>query len=648
MSNVYYDSKGVYYLKLRGLKKRFLILQPQIRINLTNILPQTTALTPFIKVLRKKLRNTKILQINQHEFDRIVSIEFNNNSRLICEILPRGSLVLTDNEGKIIAADHYIKMRDRTILPNAQYKFPPNPPKNPSILDDNEILKTITSRTTIIRGLLNLGLGFKYSAEICFRLRINCNTKVNKLDSSTLSEIIKTIKTLINEIENSRIGYLYLNAKNMPIAFSPIKLGTLSPYEHKSLETFDDAIDAYFSLKSIHTKQPDTTIMTKKTKLEKILGFQEQQIASLEKKIKRLNNIAELLFENYRIIDNILKIIQDAKDNKKLTWQEIKSRINEGKKLGIEEASIINDIKDDGTVELKIDSYTIHINYRDTINSYVQNIYQKIKKLETKLQRAKEERTKTLKQLYELKEILEKELALDEWIIKEPKREWYHGFRWFFTSNGFLVVAGRDAQTNEILLKKYATSKDVILHADIPGGAVVILRNSIKASDQDLFEAAIYAASYSKAWLYGYSAIDVFTTTLENISFTPPSGTYLKRGSFIVRRRLKELKNVPLHLAIGLKITIEKPFIYATILSAPPQAIERLCDFYIKIRPGAEDKNSIASKIVHAFKNYVLEKLKLRIRKSTLNMLIQQERVIDLIPGPSIISGEIADDKSRI
>jgi len=51
-------------------------------------------------------------------------------------------------------------------------------------------------------------------------------------------------------------------------------------------------------------------------------------------------------------------------------------------------------------------------------------------------------------------------------IVKKRKREWFEKFRWFYSSEGFLVVGGRDATTNEILIKKHTDKDDLVFHTD--------------------------------------------------------------------------------------------------------------------------------------------------------------------------------------
>jgi len=59
--------------------------------------------------------------------------------------------------------------------------------------------------------------------------------------------------------------------------------------------------------------------------------------------------------------------------------------------------------------------------------------------------------------LYEKKlSKLDKDFKKTEVVVKvDRKKHWFEKFRWFYTSTGKLVVGGRDATTNEIVIKKH-------------------------------------------------------------------------------------------------------------------------------------------------------------------------------------------------
>lgn len=54
---------------------------------------------------------------------------------------------------------------------------------------------------------------------------------------------------------------------------------------------------------------------------------------------------------------------------------------------------------------------------------------------------------------------------------------WFEKFNWFISSENYLVIAGRDGQQNEILVRRYLRSGDVYVHADIHGATSIIIKN---------------------------------------------------------------------------------------------------------------------------------------------------------------------------
>src|SRR3989339_1414200 len=84
-----------------------------------------------------------------------------------------------------------------------------------------------------------------------------------------------------------------------------------------------------------------------------------------------------------------------------------------------------------------------------------------IKNMEEKLRKAKEKHEFSMERAE---------------ILKKRKKEWFEKFRWFFTTNNFLVIGGRDATSNEALVKKYMDENDLYFHAEIHGAPHVVLK----------------------------------------------------------------------------------------------------------------------------------------------------------------------------
>jgi hypothetical protein len=84
------------------------------------------------------------------------------------------------------------------------------------------------------------------------------------------------------------------------------------------------------------------------------------------------------------------------------------------------------------------------------------------------------------------------------------------GFRYFFTSSGLLVLAGKNANQNEELVKS-AGNNELLLHTKSPGSPFCLIKG--KASEKDLEEAANFCACFSKEWKNkkkGVIEVDVF------------------------------------------------------------------------------------------------------------------------------------------
>ena len=90
------------------------------------------------------------------------------------------------------------------------------------------------------------------------------------------------------------------------------------------------------------------------------------------------------------------------------------------------------------------------------------------------------------------------------------QKEWFEKFHWLTTENGFLAIGGRSAQQNDQVVAKYLEDEDLFFHADIQGGSATILKSGAKATQSEQEEVAQMAACFSKAWINGNAAVDVY------------------------------------------------------------------------------------------------------------------------------------------
>ena len=105
--------------------------------------------------------------------------------------------------------------------------------------------------------------------------------------------------------------------------------------------------------------------------------------------------------------------------------------------------------------------------------------YEKGKKAKRKIKGVLIAIERTKKELDKVEQ--KKEIALERVMVpqKRVKKDlkWFEKLRWFLSSDGFLVIGGRDANTNEIAVKKHMENNDIYMHTDIHGAPSVIIKN---------------------------------------------------------------------------------------------------------------------------------------------------------------------------
>ncbi len=234
----------------------------------------------------------------------------------------------------------------------------------------------------------------------------------------------------------------------------------------------------------------------------------------------------------------------------------------------------------------------IVLDLKKSIEENASDYFEKAKKIKKKLKGAEEALQKSLKKLKELEAKKEKLSAEEEQKsrAKERKKEWYEKFRWFISSEGFLVLGGRDATSNEIVIKKDTDENDLVLHTDMAGSPFFVIKaNRKKIPESTIKEAADAVCTFSRAWKLGLQASDVFYVKPEQVSKKTKAGEYMGKGAFMIYGKTNYISN-KVNLAIG--ITKEN-----AVMSGPVEAIKKNCWKYIALKQGDEKVSSIAKKI---------------------------------------------------
>ena len=215
--------------------------------------------------------------------------------------------------------------------------------------------------------------------------------------------------------------------------------------------------------------------------------------------------------------------------------------------------------------------------------------FEKAKKAKRKLKGAKEAWERSKKELAKL-EKAEKIFWEEEKkkVKRERKKEWYEKFHWFFSSEGFLCIGGKDATSNEVLIKKHLEKEDLVFHTEMPGSPFFVVKKGKEAGEETLKEAAQATAVYSRAWKLGLGTAEVYCISPEQVSKKGKAGEYLPKGSFMIYGKRKYFQP-KLEYAIGL--------MEGEVIGGPLKAVKTKTKNYLVVVVGKEKKSTLARKI---------------------------------------------------
>ncbi len=442
-------------------------------------------------------------------------------------------------------------------------------------------------------------MGPPYIDEVLLKVKLSANLKVGSLSKGQLSLLGEALLWLAKRLEEKPEPVIYLSDGSM-VNFSAFPLESLvKEHELKPFDSLMNLLEEYFSpMITKETSDRAFLELERKVKaLEKELQHQKELLMGYERKISDLKRKGAILFSHL---------------------YETQSLIDMARK-GIQDDRILNVDRSKQIATIVIRDTPIDVDLTKSASENASNYYDRAKKLTVKIIRGKEmlgELEKRISSMRTEAEIMQ--------ISKKPKlrrrRKWFERFRWFFSTEGFLVVAGRDRSTNRELVRRYMEADDLFFHVEQPGGAVVIVKTEGRSIGyQTIAQAADYAACFSRAWREGLSYADVYYVKGEQVLSHAPPGMYIPKGSFYIKGRRNYLKG-KLELAIGVWNLNGEP----RLTSCPLEASNRMKTM-VHVVPGELEKLE-AAKIIKE----VLEK---ELKKVTsMSLYLDLDEILKALP----------------
>lgn len=414
---------------------------------------------------------------------------------------------------------------------------------------------------------------------------------IQKKQNSELSNKISSIKKG-KDTENEAPKSLTTNIDFFPILSCARRKIQQESEElvYQEFDSFDKAVDVYYCNMESQKLDSKSFVAEKEAqkKLENLKIAQEKRLGDLARAQKEDEERARLIELNSDKVENALLIIRSMIANQ-VSWSDIWKTIKDAQAMKDPIASLITGVKfDRNEFTMKL-SNPYEVDNDEEIASNPTNTKQrgkemykpKFKNIEIDISLSayanarrffvkrrtavnKEKKTievskKAFKNVERRTKEMLKEVVVTANITKARKRYWFENFFWFISSDGYLVVAGRDAEQNDLLVKRYMKNNDIYVHADLHGAASVIIKNesSQPVPPKTLTEAGSMAVCYSSAW-DSKIATTSWWVYPKQVSKTAPAGEYLSVGAFIIRGKKNFLPLSNLVLGFGFLFRIEE------------------------------------------------------------------------------------------
>jgi predicted ribosome quality control (RQC) complex YloA/Tae2 family protein len=625
-----------------------------------NVPPAPERPPNFAMMLRNRLAGAELAEVEQFEFDRILQIRFereDDSTTVVAELFGEGNAAVLDETGSVVDCLDTVRLKSRTVAPGAQYEFP-DARFNPLAVDFEAFRARMEqSDTDVVRTLATqLNFGGLWGEELCTRAGVEKSLDIGEADEDTYRAIYETVQDLAARLRRADLDPRVYHetdgsdgrsdeADGAPddsdeqppgrrVDVSPVHLQEHADLQAEPFGTFTDALDDYFTnFEGDHEEgdeggrdRPDFESQIEKQ--QRIIQQQESAIEDFEAEAERERERAEALYAHYDLVDEVLSTVSEAREDG-VPWEDIEARFEEGAEQGIDAAAAVQSVDgSDGTLTMDVGEYTVTLRVEDGVEKNADRLYTEAKRIEEKKEGAEDAIAETRGELARIEKRREQwsadgaEEADDgdedeeaeevDWLSRSsiPVRaseEWYEQFRWFHTSDGFLVIGGRDADGNEEIVKKYLDRGDRFFHTQAQGGPATVLKatgpsesydDGLTIPDRSAREAAQFAVSYSSVWKEGKFAGDVYMVDHDQVSKTPESGEYLEKGGFAIRGDRTYLRDTEVGVAVGITCEPE-----TRVIGGPPTPIEERAETAIEVEPGKYAQNDSAKRLYREFRD---------------------------------------------
>ena len=545
------------------------------------------------KIAQKEIERARLELIEQVGSERIVTLKFRHPDGkvriVVGEFFGDGNIIICNEIMHIIAILNPIHVRHRTLSVGLRYVYPPA--RGVDVfnitLDQMLSLRDAAKNLDVLRWIgRNISMPKKFVEEVINRAGVKVDKHAAQLSDDEVSKIYDTIKNIANEVsaggKNHEPIVIMLNDKPqeaLPIITQEAANAAKMIRENniKKVASYMDAVDEVLSSEIMDIGRSSRTVEL------------DRQIAVLEHDLEEQNKAKETVLQKAAAIRKL------ASELMALSYQGSDGIADV---LSKHSASLVTE-KGIKYIEVAGEQVKMQPNLAKASSM----LFARAKEMERGNASIEEARAKILEQIGKLRS--ETAAIHKKVIVKEHiSREWYERYRWFITTDGLLVIGGRDASSNSALIRKHLTEHDIVFHAEVHGSPFFIIKNAATFAatqegtiDSSLHQVAQATISFSRAWKDGLSSADAYWVMAEQVKKGAPTGQFLPKGSFVIEGKRNYIKGVELRLAIGIMQLNNRE----TLLCGPEEAIKKRSIFYGVLLQGGMDPMNAAKRVKSEF-----------------------------------------------
>jgi predicted ribosome quality control (RQC) complex YloA/Tae2 family protein len=520
-------------------------------------------LSPFARELRRLLTGAAIRSVSEPSGERYLEISMGRADdpeglTLALEMFGKGNLLVAAG-GTLAAVAEPRRWAHRQIRVGVPYSRPPTR-LDPWTIGRAELEAELArSRNDLASTLAaRLSFGGPVAEELIARAGLDGSEPASARAPVVAERVYAAVVELLREVGENPRGFLYERAGTLVDAtpYASRRWAPVGGVVETSRASFSEAAREFFvSLVPTPPSEEEVEATRQAREVERLLAQQGAAVAALSETIEGLRTTAETILAHYA----------EA------------------------EAAIERQREGSPTVphfEAELGGRRVPLSLTETPRESAQELFEEVKRQQAKLAGARAALAETEARRNAAPSRAPRRARATE--TRRSKPHWFERFRWFMSSEGAIVIAGKDASSNDLVVRRNMKDGDRYVHADLQGAASVIVKHPApgapELTDVTLREAGQWAVVFSKAWRAGLASASAFWVEADQVSKAGASGEFVARGAWAIHGSKNLLRDLPTEIGIG---TIE----YGgdqLWTSAPPSALRARGVLRVTLIPGEE------------------------------------------------------------